>query len=153
MGLTQGRPPKNPEDRVRRNAAPGTIALPVEGYTGDIPFFPMVRPTTREIELWNFHWQLPQATMWVRQGLIFVIARYIRCLALIEEDQAMTVALSHIHSEVRQIEDRLGLSSLALVRLRWEVTTDQVEEMRDIQANHASAVRRLKAVDHKASGS
>lgn len=141
----QGAFPKHPDDRVRRNATIGMNQLPLQ-YEGEIPFFPLRTPSPRELELWSIHWSFSQAHMWVRQNVIFVIARYVRCMALVEADEHMTVALAHIHSEMRQLEDRLGLSPLALLRLRWEITPDQVEEQRQVRESRS---RRLTAVDPK----
>jgi hypothetical protein len=33
-------------------------------------------------------------------------------------------------SEVRQLEDRLGLTPMAMLRLRWEVVRDELAEAR-----------------------
>lgn len=151
-GLTQGRPPKAAEDRIRRNATPGMIQLPMEGYQGDIPFFPLPIPTPRELELWNFHWQLPQAYEWVRSGAIYPLARYVRFFCIVEDGESMSVAAAHILSELRQLEDRFGLSPLALARLRWEITPDQVEATKTATQQSNQTVRRLRAVDPSAKG-
>lgn len=151
MGLTQGRPPK-PEDQLRRprTAMPGTIQLPMAGYQGEIPYFPLPRPTNREIELWNFHWQLPQAYEWVRSGAIYPLARYVRFFCMIEDGDSMSVAASHVLSELRQLEDRFGLSPLALARLKWEITPEQTDAMVAATAASSKTVRRLRAVDKSA---
>jgi len=72
------------------------------------------------------------------------VARYVRNCLLVENDSHTTVALAHLHSEIRQLEDRLGLSPLALLRLRWEIVPDEVAEKKE---EKSSAKRRLRAVD------
>ena len=81
--------------------------------------------------------------MWARQRCELVVARYVRnCISI--ENGGVSVATAHLNAEVRQQEDRLGLSPMALLRLRWEVMPDQVEEQRDTRER---GVRRLRAVD------
>jgi hypothetical protein len=53
----------------------------------------------------------------------------------------MTAALL---AEARQMEDRLGLSPMAMLRLRWEIQEDQVAEKR---AQKSKPRRRLVVVD------
>ena len=50
--------------------------------------------------------------------------------------------------EARQWSDRLGLSPLAMLRLRWEVVADEVGGRRQERAKPVT--RRLKAVDNAA---
>lgn len=147
-----GPPPKRPEDRIRRNATPGMIQLPLEGYQGDIPFFPLPTPTPRELELWNFLWQLPQAYEWVRSGSIYPLGRYVRFFVMAEDGASISVAQAHILSEIRQLEDRFGLSPLALLRLRWEITPAQEDAMKAATTANNKTVRRLRAVDPRAAG-
>ena len=47
--------------------------------------------------------------------------------------------------EVRQLEDRLGLTPMALLRLRWEISADELQEARAAAPKPSRA--RLKAVD------
>ena len=65
---------------------------------------------------------------------------------MLVESGHTTVAIAHLHAEVRQLEDRLGLSPLALLRLRWEIAADEVDEAREA-STASSPRRRLKAVD------
>lgn len=150
--MLAGRPPKHPDDRQRRNAAPGITPLPSGGYKGDIPEFPLDRPSRREVQLWSLHWRLPQAEMWAKMHVTFVVARYIRALSVIEHNESVNVATTNLHAEVRQLEDRLGLSPLSLVRLRWEIVDEQTGQAVDMKVASKAAVRRLRAIDPKATG-
>jgi hypothetical protein len=61
-------------------------------------------------------WRTPQAAAWIAGGFERVVARYVMITCLVEIDP--TAALL---GEVRQLEDRLGLSPMAMKRLQWEV--------------------------------
>ena len=68
-----------------------------------------------ELELWADLWQTPQATQWERLRWHREVAMYARLTAL---GQAGDLDAT---KEARQFSDRLGLSPLALLRLRWEI--------------------------------
>lgn len=134
-------PAPTPNPR-RRNARPGVVNLPAEGYQGDIPHWPLSFPTMEEEDCWNQLWRLPQAAAWAQMHLDRTVARYVRALLVAEAPGAYTAALA----EVRQIEDRLGLTPMSMLRLRWEVSTDEVAVARAEQPFRP----RLVAVDPKA---
>jgi hypothetical protein len=69
----------------------------------------------REIELWRELWATPQAVAWERLRWTREIAQYTRW-ATLGESGDMDAA-----KEARQLADRLGLTPLALARLRWEI--------------------------------
>lgn len=92
-----------------------------------------------ETTLWVDLWRLPQAVQWERLGWLRDVAQYVRHKVLAE--------LGDLDSarEARQWSDRLGLSPLAMLRLRWEVVADEMAERRESKA--PARTRRLKAVD------
>lgn len=95
-----------------------------------------------EASLWRDLWKLPQAVQWQRLGWTRDVAQYVRHKVLAE--------LGDLDSarEARQWSDRLGLSPMAMLRLRWEVAADEVSERRgERQAAPQPARRRLKVVD------
>lgn len=67
-------------------------------------------------ELWAEMWATPQAIAWEELGWTRVVARYCRKLLDAEKPDSSTGLLS----EVRQLEDRLGLTPMAMKRLMWE---------------------------------
>lgn len=141
-------PPPNP-DRIRRNATPGYIQLPWDGYKGPIPNFPLADASIDELGIWQDLWKTPQAVMWARlgRGCVRIIARYVRNLTILEGDRHATIALAHLNGECRQIEDRLGLSPKAMATLRWEVPGDEVEEARSTR--RVSTRTRVAAIDEE----
>jgi hypothetical protein len=100
---------------------PGYRQLPAEGRKGPPPDFPLPNPTEGELQVWAGLWKLPQAVEWERLEYTRVVGRYCRMLVDTEEHSPKIQMLV----EVRQLEDRLGLSPRSLVQLRWEVADPQ----------------------------
>lgn len=121
-----GPPPKPASERRRRNAAPGTVLLPAHGRRGRAPKWPLggIAPT-----LWAELWRTPQAAAWERLGYTRSVARYAMLLELVEGGEN-----HHLLAEVRQMEDRLGLTPMAMLRLRWEIVADEMAERRASKA-------------------
>lgn len=94
-----------------------------------------------EASLWRDLWKLPQAVQWERLGWLRDVAQYVRHKVLAE--------LGDLDSakEARQWSDRLGLSPMAMLRLRWEVVADEVAQKREEKKAPAPPRRRLKVVD------
>lgn len=141
-----GAAPK-PNAQRRRGLANGVITrLPSEGRKGETPEWPMRTHAGYDENLWDELWSTPQAAAWERlgPGCVRVVARYVVLLA--EADVGEPKAAM----EVRQIEDRLGLTPLAMLRLRWEIAPDEVAEAREQRSAPSaktSAQKRLHIVD------
>lgn len=140
-----GSPPKHPSQRRRRNNKPDLLALPAEGRKGRAPKWPLPGQTSAESVVWSEMWHTPQAAAWDRLGWNRTVARYVRFLVQSEKPDSSVALLS----EVRQLEDRLGLTPMSMLRLRWEVKTDEVAAKRD--ETPSAPVRRIRAVDAAAS--
>lgn len=99
----------------------------------------------QEQALWGDLWRTPQAVAWERLGWTRTVAQYARW-QIRGELGDMDAA-----KEARQLSDRLGLSPLAMLRLRWEISADELgSERADRAARKAPAAsrrRNLKAVD------
>lgn len=136
-------PPPDPNARRRNSKAP-LVQLPAEGRSGPTPKWPLSKARKAEAEIWEELWSTPQAVAWERLGLgaIRTVARYVRVLYEAEKPSAT----ASIQSEARQLEDKLGLTPMSMLRLRWEVVADEVTERRDDKATEP-ATRRVKAVD------
>jgi hypothetical protein len=109
-------PPPNPNAR-RTNARPDWRTLPVVGRSGKPPAWPVGSPTEDQTELWKSLWATPQAAAWEDLGWTRVVARYASIVLACEQPDASAAFLS----EARQLEDRLGLSPMAMKRLQWEI--------------------------------
>lgn len=142
-----GPAPKAANQRRRRNAVPGTIFLPAEGRKGRTPKWPIGSPSEAEDALWRELWRTPQAVAWERLRWTRVVARYVKVALEAEGDDATAPILG----ETRQLEDRLGLSPMAMLRLRWEIVTDELAERRETLSSTRARPRvvdpKLVAVD------
>lgn len=100
--------------------------------------------TSDEREVWGELWATPQAVAWERLGWTRVVARYVQILLAAErpdmDEFGNTKFNVGLLAEVRQNEDRLGLTPMAMMRLKWEVTGDDLAPRRD------QAPKRLRIV-------
>ena len=112
-----GPAPKDPAQRRRRNKPAEVTALPAAGRQAPAPRWPISGPSDAEAEIWAELWATPQAVAWESLGWTRIVARYARVAVAAEcgEGGAMILA------ECRQLEDRLGLSPMAMKRLQWQV--------------------------------
>jgi len=130
--------PKPADQRRRRNAVPGTVELPAKGRRGRPPAWPLdVQPTEAQRRLWARLWRTPQAVAWQQFEWSRVVARYVR--VVLEAEDELDVKLL---AEARQLEDRLGLSPLAMLRLRWTVAADELADQRETAPADAEDRRR-----------
>lgn len=98
-----------------------------------------------EALLWRDLWKLPQAVQWELLGWTRDVGQYVRHKVMGE--------LGDLDSakEARQWSDRLGLTPLAMLRLRWEVATDETAARRRTNAAPTTPQRpRLRIVDPSA---
>lgn len=68
-----------------------------------------------EGELWRDLWKTPQAVMWQQMQWTREVAQYVRFKARAEAGDLDAA------KESRQLADRLGLTPLAMLRLRWKI--------------------------------
>lgn len=148
-----GPAPKPADERARRNKTQVAMRLPAAGRAGDPPDWPVgYDPSTRADRVWAELWATPQAVAWERLGWTRVVARYVCLLESSERDlddiddpkvyAAMLSAQTKLLPELRQLEDRLGLNPLALLRLQWVVDSDEVGAKRDEHAEQSAAESR-----------
>jgi hypothetical protein len=135
-----GPAPKHPSQVRRRNAPiAGQLRLPSSGRQGEPPTWPLGRPNAAEKRRWALLWRKPQAVAWERLGCEDAVARYARLAARGEGRDAPMSLLAELH----QMEDRLGLTPMALLRLRWEIVDEEpAEEGRVLDVRE-----RLRAVE------
>ena len=111
-----GPPPK--KNARRRNARPDWVTLPADGRKGRAPRWPLSGRVQRG---WAELWRRPQAVMWERNGDEYLVARYLILRNAIQDELDHSVVNATAMAELRQIEDRLGLSPMAMKRLQWEI--------------------------------
>lgn len=105
-------------------------ALPVEGYGGVVPDFP-IEPTEseaqtlREWELWEDAWRTPQACAWSMEPWRHrIIAQYCRVAAVVELNPGSSAALV---AQVHRFRDQLGLTPGGLRENGWKIADQKVE--------------------------
>ncbi len=121
-----GSAPK-PEGQRRTRVVPmgGSIRrISSAGRASEVPKWPLSAPSPREKVLWARLWLVPQSAVWEELGWTDAVARYVRILTRAELKKAPPIALI----EARQAEDRLGLSPMALLRLRWQIVDDEATD-------------------------
>lgn len=94
-----------------------------------------------EATLWRELWRTPQAYQWERLGWVRDVAQYVRHKVLGELGELDDA------KEARQWSDRLGLTPLAMLRLRWEVAPDEVAQKRQERTGTTAAARPPRAQD------
>lgn len=98
-----------------------------------------------EALLWRELWSTPQSVQWERLGWTRDVAQYVRHKVMGELGDMDGAR------EARQWSDRLGLSPMAMLRLRWEVVTDETAERRQIRqaapVAQSGPRQRLRVVD------
>lgn len=121
--------PKPDGERVNHHAlAFDWVGLPAEGRPGPAPKMPDREWASSTREWWARLWATPQATQWAEDDP--EIAR----LALLHQTiwhESPNGPSPGLLSEMRQIEDRHGLSPKAMLQLRWKIVrTETAEEQK-----------------------
>jgi len=147
MSGSRGPLSKDPSQRRRTNApSMARAVLPMEGYTGPIPTWPFAQdPTAAELRRWTWVWRTPAACELIKLNIEPVVARYVRISLQADECVGMSVAQAQLKGEARQLENALGLTPSAMLRLNWEIARDELTAMRDevvVERGH-----RVAAVD------
>jgi hypothetical protein len=132
-------PAPKPEEQRRNRSRPAGGAerwLPVGGRSGPAPVWPFGSQTKAQAELWSELWATPHAVAWEELGWVRTVARYCRLVLEAEKRDAKVTLLG----EVRQMEDRLGLSPMAMLRLRWRIDADGVTHRAEDPAGGADVI-------------
>jgi hypothetical protein len=131
--------------RVRRNIHTFD-PLPLNGYDGPIPDWPLHEATAPELERWERLWRSAQAQKWVQMHIETVIARYVRLSLAVEYDTRNNAGTAAMITAVTALEDRLGLSPKSLQNLNWKI--EEPEQAAPVA--NIGRPRRLKAIDPEA---
>lgn len=141
--------------------------LPVEGYAGEVPEFPLERIPVydiyfedkkrvkvfdpdatdalreQELALWVDLWSKPQAFMWAKLALKYEVAAYVR--AFIESTGPDSN--SGLKTAALRMAAEIGLSLPGMHSMRWKFSEDELTAKRNPDAvTPTSARERLKAL-------
>ena len=113
----------------------------------DVPEFPLPAASARELELWESHWVMPQAVLWVRNGQELALAIYVRTFAEAE----VPGAAANLRTLLRQQSGELLLSMPAMLAAHVQIAVDELELKRSESVAPVSSARdRLKAMNRNA---
>ena len=133
-------PAPNPRSRRQTGTQAHTWTdLPVDGFKGAVPRWPLPAASSRETATWKRIWRTPQAAVWANLGWSSEVALYVRWLSLAESGDLKAGV------EARQWSDRLGLNPSAMLKNRWRIRADEVAVKRG--AVRSSPLKRLKVAD------
>lgn len=109
--------PKPASQRRRRNSA-AAVRLPVDGPGVKAPKLPACKPAllASTKAWWATVWASPMAAVYLDAD----VPALVRLARLIDMD-SRGLADGVTRSEIRQLEDRFGLSPLSRRRLQWEI--------------------------------
>lgn len=117
--------PKPPGQRRRRNSGqPQWKELPADGRQGAPPPLPPAEWLDSTRDWWKAIWASPMATVWLDAD----VPALVRLAQMIDQCNRDNVSGEFL-SEIRQLEDRFGLSPKARKGLFWEVAQAEVIEM------------------------
>ncbi|WP_280381049.1 hypothetical protein [Nocardia wallacei] len=101
--------------------------LPAEGYSGEVPDFPLPRPTAREKALWAKVWTYPQASAWAQESWRHeTIAMYVRWKVKAEKADATAAAVA----ATTRLADQIGLTPAGLRENGWVIAGDELAKAR-----------------------
>jgi hypothetical protein len=132
-------PDPNALRRLRKDDA-GWTTLPSEGREDVAPEWPLVEPSTRELELWESWWAKPQAVIWERSCSTDYVAFTVRMFAEAEQPKART----EDRKSLNQMMANLYLTPDSLARARLKIAVDETATKRD---EKAEPVRRASTRD------
>ncbi len=113
-----GPPPKKATVRRRRNASTGRRRLSA-AVPRNPPALRLRKVLAETREWWKTIWASPMASEWIDADVLVL-----RRLAVLVDLAYRGEASSTVLSEIRQLEDRFGMSPMARRRLEWELAGD-----------------------------
>lgn len=139
--LRSGPPPDPNSARSERlGRMNGQLVLPVHGYHGTPPEFPLEETINyrREVQLWQELWTTPQAAAWATMPYMHrTVAMYVRYVVRAEDLDApanvMTTAL--------RMADTIGLTVSGLAALGWVIDNDDIVVRTDDREHDPKVVR------------
>lgn len=157
MTGTRGPISKDPEKRRRRNKEPAARQLPPLPADTPPPAAEKKTPRPKKAEIpplglgrnvlksthdwWKTVWASPMAGEWIASDV-----PALRRLASLLDLSARGEAKATLLSEIRQLEDRFGLSPMARLRLQWKPAAPPADKPADPPAAQKDEERWLRAV-------
>lgn len=122
-------------------------ALPAEGFSGDVPEFPLPDPSDRELEVWATAWRTPQACAWSMPSEAWrarTVALWVRTTVRCEAPDARSALLGQLH----RFADQIGMTTAGLAEMGWQIAADELAARRTRSDEPKEAPqRRLRAAE------
>ena len=120
-----GPPQKPPGQRRRRNKPEPKVTLPAPDAEREIPELPVTEAMEFTRRWWETVWRSPMAAMWDPSDELAIVR-----MAVLVDQVARGDIEGKALAEIRQLEDRYGLSPLARRRIGWELPPEEEAEAR-----------------------
>ena len=116
-------PPLDPGSGRSERRGVVLTALPFEGYSGEVPLFPLPGASDRESALWAWAWSTPQAAAWSVQAWRWnTVAQWVRWSVKAEDAEASAAVVA----AVIRLADQIGLTPAGLKENGWAIAVDEV---------------------------
>lgn len=154
-------PPKDPNSARSERLGVTFRALPAEGYSGDVPKWPVPGPgkgaedTAKVLDrraraLWASVWRTPQAVAWAEEPWRWqIIAEMCLVEAVVQLEPAVAAPIAQLH----RFRDQLGLTPAGLRENGWVIGPVEAAEEAAVPVRRVSARDRLKVVGDERAGS
>lgn len=146
--------------------------LPREGYSGEVPEFPLMRRIVmrteygekgnpfkvvdesatelfedRELSLWEWAWTTPQAAAWSEESWRWqAVAHWVRTSAICESGDSTAADRGSLH----RFADQIGMTPAGLRENGWSISADEVGRARESKpeasVEKSEPKRRLRSV-------
>lgn len=121
-GMSGAAYPKPDSQRARTNAPQfDWVRLPASGNPKPVPAIPFGNWLPQSVAWWERHWSHPCAMMWRDDDPCH--ERLLAFADILHRERRMHSA--QVLTELRQLEDRLGLNPKARLQLRWMIVDDE----------------------------
>lgn len=139
-------PPPDPNSERSEQRGYTLAALPSDGYSGEVPEFPLEDPTVRELDVWAWAWSQPQGCAWSmpsERWRIRSVAMWVRVSVQCESPEASASLLSQLH----RFADQVGLTTAGLAEMGWRIADEPpTQSARSGGDDTPSPGRRLRSV-------
>lgn len=137
-------PPLDPNSATSDRKGIVLTALPAEGYTGEVPDFPLPDALPREQALWASAWTTPQAAAWSSQPWRhYVVGQWVRWSVRAEASDASAAVVA----AVIRFADQIGLTPAGLKENGWRIAEDELAgQAASKPAARKSSRERMKVV-------
>ena len=133
-------PDPNSRRQQTKAQASGWIDLPSGGRDDDAPPWPLAQCSDAELSVWTDLWSKPQAVAWESLNVdVRLVALYVRRSVEAELDIKAS-------TEARQLGALLGLDPQSMLRNKWRIKGDDLEQKRTEKAAPTRR-RSLKVAD------